>query len=146
MRRLCRGGYPEAILMGNENRRGWHQSYMETIVQRDISEFGDIRRVSAMVELLRWLLSNTSTELNTQASCCRLEIDRATFGSYFAWLETVFLAQTLPAWSRKHPARVIRRPKVSISDTGMAAALLGIDAAALASPLRLQPDRCSRPL
>ncbi len=134
MRRLCRGGYPEAILLGNEDRRGWHQSYVETIVQRDISEFGDIRRVSAMVELLRWLASNTSTELNTQAACRQLGIDRATFDSYFSWLETVFLAQTLPAWSRKHAARVIRRPKVSVSDTGIAAALLGLNAAALASP------------
>ena len=134
MRRLCRGGYPEAILLGDEDRRGWCQSYVETIVQRDISELGDIRRVSAMVELLAWLASNTSAELNTQAACRQLGIDRATFGSYFAWLETVFLAQALPAWSRKHATRITRRPKVSLNDTGIAASLLGIDATALASP------------
>ena len=77
---------------------------------------------------------NTSAELNTQAACRQLGIDRATFGSYLAWLETVFLAQALPAWSRKHATRITRRPKVSLSDTGIAASLLGIDATALASP------------
>ena len=135
MRRLCRGGYPEAVSLQTEERHGWFESYVETVIQRDISELGDVRRVSALAALLRWLASNTSTELNTQSACRQLGIDRATFHSYFAWLQTVFLAHAVPAWSRKHAARVVRRPKVHLSDTGLAAGLLGVDAAALATPM-----------
>ena len=40
----------------------------------------------------------------------------------------------MPAWSRKHASRAARRPKSHFADTGMAAALLGVGAQALASP------------
>ncbi|MCQ3808303.1 MAG: DUF4143 domain-containing protein, partial [Acidimicrobiia bacterium] len=58
----------------------------------------------------------------------------STFNHYFAWLRTVFMVNPVPAWSRKHASRVVRRPKSHLADSGMAAALLGTDAEALASP------------
>ncbi|WP_419915138.1 ATP-binding protein [Candidatus Poriferisodalis sp.] len=134
MSRLCRGGFPEAVALSPQQRQGWHDSYLETVIQRDVTELGDIRRADALVDLVRWLAANTAGELNVQAACGQLGIDRSTFDRYFAWLRTVFMVHTVPAWSRKHAARVVRRPKLHFADTGMAAALMGIDADALASP------------
>lgn len=134
MSRLCRGGFPEAVALTPQRRQGWHSSYLETVIQRDITELGDIRRADALVDLVRWLAANTAGELNVEAACGQLGIDRSTFDRYFAWLRTVFMVHTVPAWSRKHAARVARRPKLHFADTGMAAALLGIDADALAWP------------
>ena len=54
--------------------------------------------------------------------------------SYFEWLQTVFLVHELPAWSRNLPSRPMRRPKFHITDSGLAASLLGLDADALMPP------------
>lgn len=134
MGRVCRGGFPEAVALPSSERPRWHRSYLETVVQRDITELGDIRRGEALVELVLWLAANSGGELNVQAACQQLGVDRSTFNRYLAWLRTVFMIRTVPAWSRKYAARIIRRPKLYFADTGMAAALLGIDADALASP------------
>ena len=134
MARLCRGGFPEAVSLTPEQRQGWYDSYLETVIQRDIADLGDIRRAEALVDLVRWLAANTAAELNAGAVCRQLGIDRSTFSHYFAWLRTVFMINSVPAWSRKHASRAVRRPKSHFADTGMAAALLGVDAEALASP------------
>jgi len=134
MQRLCRGGFPEAVGLTQQQRRGWYGSYLETVIQRDVIDLGDIRRTEALVDLVRWLAASTATELNVQAACGQLGIDRSTFNHYFAWLRTVFMINPVPAWSRKHASRVVRRPKSHLADSGMAAALLGTDAEALASP------------
>lgn len=134
MGRLCRGGFPEAVSLTLAQRQGWYSSYLETVIQRDVTELGDVRRAGALVDLVRWLAANTAAELNTEAACRQLGIDRSTFDHYFAWLRTVFMINSVPAWSRKHASRAVRRPKSHFADTGMASALLGTSAEALASP------------
>ena len=134
MDRLCRGGYPEAVGMNPDQRGGWFESYVETVVRRDVVELGDIRRASVLTDLLSWVATVTGTELNIEDASRKLGIDRATFQTYLAWMETVFLVQTLPAWSRKLSSRVVRRPKVYMTDTGLAANLLGVNPDALKSP------------
>lgn len=54
-----------------------------------------------------------------------LGLSRPTTDAYLARLEAVFLVQTVPAWSTNRTARVVRRPKVTITDTGLAARMLG---------------------
>lgn len=132
--RLCRGGYPEAVGLSPGLRDGWFESYIETVVRRDVVELGDIRRASVLTDLLSWVATVTGTELNVEDASRKLGIDRATFQTYLAWMETVFLVQTIPAWSRKLSSRIVRRPKVYMTDTGLAASLLGVSAGGLDSP------------
>ncbi len=134
MDRLCRGGYPEAVGLSPDQRDGWFESYIETVVRRDVVELGDIRRASVLTDLLSWGATVTGTELNTEDASRKLGIDRATFQTYLAWMETVFLVQTIPSWSRKLSSRIVRRPKVYMTDTGLAASLLGVSPVALDSP------------
>jgi len=56
-----------------------------------------------------------------------------TLPPYLELLETLFLIQLLPAWSTNLSKRVVRRPKTSLLDTGLAARLINISAAG-ASP------------
>lgn len=141
MSRLCTGGYPEAVALAPRQHSGWFESYLDTVVQRDITELADIRRAAALSDLARWVAANTAGELNTQAACRQLGIDRTTFERYFAWLETAFLAHTVPAWSRKLSSRTVRRPKIHVGDTGLAAELLGLDPEALAAPTSTMAGR-----
>ncbi|MGH7867787.1 MAG: DUF4143 domain-containing protein, partial [Candidatus Dormibacteraceae bacterium] len=50
------------------------------------------------------------------------------------WLETVFLVHHIPAWRRNLVAKVIRRPKTYLTDTGVATALLAKDPTVLMQP------------
>ncbi len=130
----CRGGYPEVIGLGVEARRAWVDSYVETVTQRDIAALADIRKTSALPRLIRWVAANTSSEINIANAARDLGINRATITSYLEWLETVFLVYQIPVWSRKLETRAVRRPKLHLGDTGLAAQLLTTSATALAAP------------
>lgn len=43
--------------------------------------------------------------------------------------------ETIPAWSRSRTQRLVRKPKVIVSDSGLCAELAGLDEATLTSPL-----------
>jgi predicted AAA+ superfamily ATPase len=48
-------------------------------------------------------------------------------------LERIFLLEQLPPWYSNRLSRLIKTPKLHLGDTGLAASLLGVDAAALAN-------------
>ena len=132
LERVCRGGYPEVLTLEPSLRPGWFESYVETVTGRDTAALADIRKAAALPRLLRWAAASTGAEFNASNAASALEIDRRTIVSYLEWLQTVFLVRQLPAWSRNLAARVVRRPKLHLADTGLAADVLGFDAAALA--------------
>ena len=131
---ICRGGYPEAQHLDERHRRRWFTRYVETVIQREIEAAADIRRGEALSAMVRLLAATTSQELVVLQLAERLGIDRATVQVYEPWLETAFLIHRVPPWSRNLTAKVVRRPKIHMTDTGVAAALLGKDAGALRRP------------
>lgn len=133
MRRVSRGGYPATTDMSPQQRWNWFSSYTQTVTQRDLAALADIRRTGVLEQMTRWVAASTGTELNVTQATSRLGVNRQTFTSYLDWLTTVFLAEQVPSWSRNHLERTVRRPKLYITDTGLATALLGLDASALSS-------------
>ncbi len=131
---VCRGGYPEVVNLDPLMRSDWFESYAETVIERDIVALADLRRQSVIPRLLEWLAARTAQELNAQTACSRLGIDRRTLMSYLRWMETVFFIHRLPPWSRNFAVRPVRRPKIHVTDTGLATGLLGIDADGLQVP------------
>lgn len=131
---VCAGGYPEVQQLAPAGRAEWFDSYVETVISRDIVSLGDIRRAELLGRLLRLAAANTASEANLTRWSQQLGADRATVESYLGWLRTVFLVHELPSWTRNRSARVVRRPKLHLTDSGLAAALSGVDAAALRTP------------
>lgn len=131
---LCRGGYPEAQALEPTYRDDWYRDYVETVTQRDIVALADVRKTSALPRLLRWAAATTSGELNVATAARDLGVDRRTITTYLEWLQAVFLVHELPGWARSPLARAVRRPKLQVVDSGLAASLLNVDPAALASP------------
>lgn len=84
--------------------------------------------------MVRFLAATTGQELVITTMAERLGIDRTTAQTYEPWLEAVFLVQRVPAWSRNLAAKVVRRPKLYLTDSGVAAALLGKDPNGLRRP------------
>lgn len=132
--RVCRGGYPEVVGLNLKQRQRWFASYIETVVQRDIAALADIRKTASLPLLLRWAAAYTSGQINQSDAARDLQVSRPVIASYLEWLQTVFLLHELPAWSRNLSSRTTHRPKIHLTDSGLAASLLGVDSDALASP------------
>ena len=132
---LCAGGYPAVQRMVARTRRRWFARYVETVLAREIELIADIRRAGALTSMIRYLAATTAQELVLSSIADRVGIDRGTAQSYLPWLETVFLIHRVPAWSRNLTAKVVKRPKIYLTDTGVAAALLAKDPTALMRPM-----------
>jgi len=133
--RVCRGGYPEVNELEGQARRRWFQSYLRTIVGRDVPEIARGRHLGELPKLIRVLAGRTGQELVVENVARETGIERTLLTrNYLPLLETVYLTVSLPAWSRNFTSRAIKHPKSYVADSGLAAHLLGVDAAALSSP------------
>ncbi|MGH8999224.1 MAG: ATP-binding protein [Acidimicrobiia bacterium] len=131
---VCRGGFPSVQAMTERSRRRWFVRHVETVVQREVVAAADVRRADGLTAMVRLLAANTGGEFVASRVADRLNLDRGTVNSYAPWLETVFLVHRSPAWRRNLTARLVQRHKLYLADTGVAAALVGKDADALARP------------
>jgi hypothetical protein len=134
LERVCTGGYPEVHEVPAGQRSGWFRDYVRTTIERDVVEMSGIRKVAEMGQLLRLLAARSGCELVMQSVIGDSALERQAVYDHRAWLETIHLVATLPAWSRNLTRRVKRRPKVFLTDSGLAAWLVGKTAAALVDP------------
>lgn len=135
LRLACIGGFPEVVARRSARSRAiWFRSYLTTVTQREVLDIARVRNIELLPRMFRLLAALTAQELNVTALARDLGIDDATVRSYLPILETAFLLHRLPAWSRNLTARVKRRPKIHLTDTGLAAWLLEQSADALAKP------------
>ena len=125
--RLCRGGFPEAVLAGNELARSeFFADYVRTISQRDISELGRITDRVDQPTVLRLLAERTASVLNSNTLAQAAGTSADSMRRYLPLVETIFLSYRLPAFAASTAARTRRRPKVHLTDSGLAAWLLGV--------------------
>ena len=131
-RRIVAGGYPAALARASAARRSaWYRDYVETEIQRDVRELARIHSLDALPRLLSVAASHTARLINVADLSAPFELTRQTVHDYVTLLERIFLLERLPAWHANSLSRLVKRPKLHMGDTGIACALLGIDAAAL---------------
>ena len=115
-------------------RTAWFENYLRTLIDRDLVEFRQPRRSVEVATLVQMVLARTSNELVVASLANDLGITADTVKDYLALTETIYLHQTLPAWSSGHAGRVVKRPKVHAIDTGLAAHALNADVDGLRPP------------
>ena len=124
--RMLRGGYPEAHGRASwARRRAWFNSYVMTILQRDVRELSHIEGLAAVPRLFALLAARAGALLNYAEISRSLGLPQSTLKRYMALLETTFLIQMLPAWSGNLGKRRVKSPKIYLCDTGLMAAILG---------------------
>lgn len=133
--RVCRGGFPEAVLAEQRlDRQDFFADYIRTVTTKDVRELADLAHMADLRDLVRLMAARTATEVNVAALGRELALPAPTLRRYLPLLETIYLHHLVPAWSRNHTAKVVHRPKLHLVDSGLAAHLLGVDADALARP------------
>lgn len=130
--RVLRGGYPEAVALASAGRRrAWFDAYLTTILHRDVRDLARIEGLTELPRLLALLASRPLAQLNYADLSRGTGLAQSTLKRYFALLETVFLVRLLPPWYANIGKRLVKTPKVLLTDTGLAAHLMGIDDARL---------------
>lgn len=124
---VVEGGYPEPLQRTTERRKSqWHRNYVDTLVQRDIRDLARISNLDAIPRILQLAAAQSAQLLNMSTIAAPFQISRQTVSSYFTLLENIFLLDVLPAWHNNRGKRLVKTPKVHMSDTGLAASLLGL--------------------
>lgn len=134
--RVIAGGFPEARMRGTSRQRArYFDSYVRSVVHRDLPDVGAIRTAPAHVEQLLHLLAARSTGMANYAGLAReLGIDQKTVKAYVDLLIQLFLVYRLQPWSQNLGARQVKTPKLMLSDSGLASALIGVDEQRFAAP------------
>jgi len=130
--RVGAGGYPAALARPTPSRRAaWYRDYIETLVQRDVRDMARIASLDVLPRLLAFAAAQTARLINVSDLASPFQLSRPTIREYLTLLERLFLLEELPPWHSNRLSRLIKTPKLHLSDTGIACALPGFDASSL---------------
>jgi len=130
--RVAAGGYPPALARNSARRRAaWYRNYVETLVQRDVRDLARIRSLDVLPRLLALAAAQTASLSNVSDLAAPFQISRPTIREYVTLLSHVFLLEELPPWHSNRTKRLVKTPKLHLTDTGLACSLLGLDGEAL---------------
>ena len=115
-------------------RTAFFDSYLSTLIERDVLELATIERRGELHKLLALLAPRAGGLLVPGTIAGQSGIPRTTLVRYLELLASVFLLKSIPAWSSGHTGRAIGTPKLAFVDTGVACHVLGQDAHRLGEP------------
>lgn len=125
------GGFPEAVDLPPEYRDSWYEGYVEMVASRDVTDIATIEYPELMRRILRTVALNTAGLPGVQSLAEASGADRRTFERYVDLLEELGLVQRIPRWESNRLKRMVKTPKVHITDTGLAMWLSGLDSSSL---------------
>lgn len=126
-KKMSVGGYPLVQGVDEIARESWFNSYVTTLLQRDVKDIANIAGLSELPRLLKLLATRAGNLLNVAELSRTSGISTTTLHRYLIILETLFLIDFQLPWSSNLGKRLVKAPKVNLVDSGMLSFLLGID-------------------
>ncbi|HLV64070.1 ATP-binding protein [Galbibacter sp.] len=117
---IKRGGYPEMLHRDSDIRRiKWFNSYLDSILQKDIRSLANIEGLAQIPKILNLLGSRVGSTLNMSDISRIAGIKNTTTQRYLTLLEQVFLIVKIPAWTPDAEGQFVKSPKIFLNDTGL---------------------------
>ena len=126
--RVVRGGFPVAVERSGNRRGRFFESYARDLIDRDVTQLGEIQRRDDLARLLSILADRTAKPLSIEGIAKGMAISKNTVERYIALFEEVFLMKRIPAWTNSATTRATRQRKLVFVDSGMCAHLAGLSA------------------
>lgn len=124
--RALRGGFPEAVQRDDRDRRRvWFDAYITTILQRDVRDLARIESLTVLPRLLALIAARAPAPTNVADLGRGAGLAQTTLRRYLSLLEMTFLVRSVPAWARNLTKRLVRAPRLVLTDTGLLAHLAG---------------------
>lgn len=134
---IITGGYPAAVERSESRRARFFESYLDTIIDRDLTTIARVHDQANVRRVLSAVASMAASLLNFDGLGRDLGLAANSVRSYSALLETLFLIARSEAWSDTLFTRVVKAPKIYISDSGLHAYLVGADSLRIIADGRL---------
>lgn len=125
---LFKGGYPVLHSSGTDSSL-FLANYIRTYVERDVRLVKNITDLYAFEKFLRLCAGRTGQLLNMSNIALETGVDMKTIASWIGVLETSFIVFRLQPYHKNYNKRIVKMPKLYFYDTGLAAALMGIEKA-----------------
>lgn|GEM_PF-2154834 len=127
-RRVVAGGFAAALQRATHARRErWLREYLDALIEKDLRELFTLQRPDVIAPLLEAAAARTARLFNASDLASPFALTRQTISAYLRHLENVFLIDRLPPWHSNRTSRLVKTPKLHLTDTGLASALLGVD-------------------
>ncbi len=127
---LCRGGFPPAMLMGDEAARAmWFGGYVQTYLERDLRQLSNVGSLGDFQTLMRLAAGRTARLLNESDLARDAGISQPTCHRHLQWLEVGCLITRLEAFHANAASGMRKARKLMWQDSGLAAWLAGIRSA-----------------
>jgi uncharacterized protein len=122
---IFKGGFPE-IWMQNINPSYYFPSYIQSFIERDIRQLINIKNLILFQQFIKLVATRAGQEWNSSQISNDLGIDSKTVSAWLSYLQTAGIVYLLPPYYANFGKRVIKRPKLYLTDTGVLCSLLGI--------------------
>jgi uncharacterized protein len=124
---IRRATFPEVTDQEEKSRSKWFESYIMTILQRDVRQIADIEKLGILPNLLRILASRAGGLINEADIARSIGLNAVTTKNYRLLLQMIFLTIDVKPWFRNIGKRLVKSSKGYIIDTSLLCHLQQID-------------------
>ncbi len=133
------GGYPEQLLLNEDDRHIWMEQYVKTFVERDVfSLLKTSLSPQQQIQLLIMVAHNHARLWNASQISSAFGVSYHTVNRYIELMETYFLIDRLVPYYKNVGKRLVKSCKMYFRDTGLLHYLLNISSI---EALRTSPYR-----
>ena len=120
------GSFPRSILARNaEVSFQWRQDFIATFLERDLLQWKEFTPVT-MGRLWRMLAHVNGQTVNYSTLASSLGFSSVSVKNYIDLLASTYMVDIVNPWFSNLGKRLVKAPKIYISDSGITAALLGL--------------------
>ena len=121
------GGFPEVLKRTSERRRrAWTQSYLASLLTRDLNNIAEIEKLSELSKFTRMLAEHSGQLVNYSRFGSSIGVTHKTGQRYVTVLEQLFLVATLQPWFTNRLKRITKTPKLHFLDCGLLVSARGV--------------------
>lgn len=124
---ILRGGYPEIVTHPKTDRDQWYGSYFSTYLERDIRNLKQVGDLGQFEVFVRACASRTGQILDLAGLSREIGVSFPTTKRWLSLLETGYQVFLLYPYYKNIGKRLVKRPKLYFTDTGLVSYLLGIN-------------------
>lgn len=132
---MYRATFPQLSEINEDNRGEWLDSYLTTILQRDMRDLADIDKLTDLPDLLRVLASRAGGLINDADISRDVGLNPTTVRNYKTLLNALFVTLEIAPWFRNIGKRYVKASKGYLIDTQLLCYLLA------STPENLEQDR-----
>lgn len=135
---ISAGGMPPVALGRQRDVPLWFKGYEQTYLERDIRDLCQVADLLAFRQLLRLAALRGGNLLSLSDLARDAKLKAVTAGRYLGLMEASFVLHRLGPFLSNRSSRLIKSPKIYVSDSGLACYLAGIH-----SPAAIADDALS---